>query len=102
MFLDSTMDYSAVGSVAVTVQCTICTTAATSLATGGLVLQAWWLVPPADSYVVTENKAATAFSYWDAGGAIFNVYGPQFRLILQNKGKQTIGIQQITIFRRSQ
>jgi len=30
------------------------------------------------------------------------VFGPQFRLVLQNKGTQTIAVQQVTIFRRSQ
>lgn len=100
--LDSAIDYSASNSVAVTVQCTICDTAATSLGTAGLVLQAWWLVDNADVFAATEMKAATAFPYWDAGSALFNVYGSQFRLQLQNKGKQTISIQQITFFRRSQ
>jgi hypothetical protein len=100
--LDSTLDYSSVNTVAVTIQCIVCTSAVTSLGTSGLVLQALWLVPNAELYVATENKAATAFPYWDAGGAVFNVYGSQFRLTLQNKGTETITIQQLTMFRRSQ
>ena len=96
------MDYSSAITVAVTVECTICTSATTSLGTTGLTLQVGWLVPDANSYVATENKAATAFPYWDSGGAIFNGYGSQFRLNLQNKGSQTISLQQTTIFRRSQ
>jgi hypothetical protein len=96
------MDYSAANTVAVTVECTICTTATTSLASSGLVLQAGWLVPNATAYVVAENKAATAFLYTDAGSALFNVYGTQFRLILQNKGSVSIAIQQVTLFRRGQ
>jgi hypothetical protein len=100
--IDSTMDYSSANTVAVAVLCIICGTATTSLGSSGLVLQARWTVPDADSYVTPENKAATAFLYSDAGGAVFNVYGPQFRLTLQNKGTQSIAIQQVTIFRRSQ
>ena len=100
--LDSTMDYSTVSTVAVTVQCSGCTSAATSLGTCGLVLQARWTVPNAELVVATENKPASAFPYWDAGGAVFNVYGPQFRLVLQNTGSQPISLQQVTLFRRSQ
>lgn len=58
------------------------------------------MVPNAASFVATENKAATAFPYWDAGGAIFNAYGPQFSQALQNKGSQSIALAQVTIFRR--
>jgi hypothetical protein len=68
----------------------------------GLVLQARWTVPDAASYVTAENKAATAFPYADSGGVVFNVFGPRFRLALQNKGTQPIALQQVTIFRRSQ
>jgi cytoskeletal protein RodZ len=100
--INSTLDYSAASTVAVTVECTICTTAATSLTASGLVLQAGWTVPGAVSYVVAETKPATAFSYTDAGGALFNVYGTQFRLMLQNKGTQNIAIQQVTLFRHGQ
>ena len=101
VYMDSTLDYTSTNSVAVTVLCIICSSAATSLANSGLVLQARWSNPEA-SYVTAENKAATSFTYLDSGGAIFNVYGPQFRFALQNKGTQTIAIQQVTIFRRSQ
>lgn len=98
---DSTLDYSYSSSVAVTVQCIVCTSTATSLSTDNLVLQAFWTVPTAQLYVTVENKSALTFAYWDAGGAIFNAYGTQFRLTLQNNGSQTIAIQQITLFRRS-
>ena len=98
----STMDYSSADTVAVTVECTLCTTTATSLASSGLILQAGWTVPNAVSYVVAENKAATAFLYTDVGSALFNVYGTQFKLILQNKGTASIAIQQVTLFRRGQ
>ena len=101
VYMDSTLDYASTNSVAVTVLCIICSSAATSLANSGLVLQARWSNPEA-SYVTAESKAGTSFTYLDSGGAIFNVYGPQFRFALQNKGTQTIAIQQVTIFRRSQ
>jgi hypothetical protein len=100
--LDSALDYSSSDTVAVSVLCIICSTASTSLGNSGLVLQARWTVPDAGAYVTTENRLATAFPYSDSGGAVFNVYGPQFRLVLQNRGTQTIALQQVTIFRRSQ
>jgi hypothetical protein len=100
--LSSALDFSPSNTVAVTVLCIICSSAATALGTAGLVLQARWTVPDAQSFVTAESKAATAFTYSDSGGAVFNVYGPQFRLALQNKGTQTIALQQVTIFRRSQ
>jgi hypothetical protein len=102
VFVDSTLDYSTANTVAVTIQCIVCSSAVTSLGASGLLLQARWSVPNASTYVTTENKTATAFPYWDAGGAMFNVYGSRFRLSLQNKGSQTIAIQQLTVFRRSQ
>ena len=100
--INSALDYTSANTVAVTVQCIVCSTAATSLTNSGLVLLASWLVPNAASYVAPESKAATAFLFWDAGGALFNVYGSQFRLILQNTGTGTIAIQQVTIFQRGQ
>jgi hypothetical protein len=100
--IDSTLDYSSASTVAVTVQCTTCTSAAASLGSLGLVLQARWLVLNADSFVATESKAGTAFAYWDAGGAVFNVYGSQFRLVLQNKGSYAITLQQVTTFCHNQ
>jgi hypothetical protein len=99
--LDSGLDYSSSDSVAVSVLCIICSTASTSLGNSGLVLQARWTVADANSYVATENRAATTFPYSDSGGAVFNVFGPQFRLVLQNRGTQTIAIQQVTIFHRN-
>jgi hypothetical protein len=100
--LDSALEFSASDSVAVSVLCIICSTANTSLGNSGLVLQARWTVPDAGAYVTTENRLATAFPYSDSGGAVFNVYGPQFRLVLQNRGTQTIALQQVTFFHRSQ
>ncbi|MGA2113198.1 MAG: hypothetical protein ABSH56_00435 [Bryobacteraceae bacterium] len=100
--MDSTLDYTSAATVAVTMECVACTTAATSLGSSGLVLQARWAVPGAEFFVTAESKAATAFSYWDAGSVLFNVYGTQFRLVLQNKGSASITIDQITLFQHSQ
>jgi len=99
---DSTMDYSSATAVAVTVLCAACSTNDTSLATAGLVLQARWIVPNAESFVATEFRAATAFPYWDAGGVMFSVFGSQFRLSMQNKGTQAITLKQVTLFIRNQ
>jgi len=100
--LDSALDYSSAPSVAVAVLCNTCTSATTSLTAAGLVLQARWMVPNADFRVATETKSSASFPYWDAGGVLFNVYGSQFQLILQNNGNQTLSIAQITLFRRGQ
>jgi hypothetical protein len=98
---DSSMDYSSATAVAVTVLCAACSTNDTSLATLGLVLQARWMVPNAESFVATEFRAATAFPYWDAGGVMFSVFGSQFRLSMQNKGTQAITLKQVTLFIRN-
>jgi hypothetical protein len=100
--VQSTMDYTSAAAVAVTLQCTACNSTTSSLASSGLVLQASWTVPNATSYVVAENKLASTFLYTDVGAALFNVYGSQFQLILQNKGTNNISIQQVTLFRQSQ
>jgi hypothetical protein len=100
--IDSSLDYSSAITVAIAVQCMACATAATSLGTLGLVLQARWMVPNGESFVATDSRSASAFPYWDAGGAIFDVYGTQFRLTLQNKGSQAITLQQVTLLQRSQ
>jgi hypothetical protein len=100
--LDSDLDFTDAAAVAVTVPCAICSSASTSLGSAGLTLQARWMVREAIGYAATENKSAAAFSYWDSGGAIFSVYGSQFRLVLQNKGDSPISLQQVTLFRRNQ
>jgi hypothetical protein len=99
--LDSTLDYSPAVTVAITIQCVVCNSATASLGASGLVLVARWLAPNAELFVATENKSTIGFPYWDAGGAIFNVYGSQFRLTLQNTGAETIKIQQLTMFLRN-
>lgn len=100
--LESTLDYSSAATVAVAVECLACSTSNMSLGPLGLVLQARWAVPGASLWVATESKAGTAFAYWDAGAALFNVYGSLFQLVLQNKGNQTITLDQVTFFLHSQ
>jgi hypothetical protein len=98
--LESELDYSSAATVAVTVYCLICTSAPSSLANSGLVLVAFWSVPDTETYTAAENKSSGSFPYWDAGAAIFQVYGSRFRLVLQNTGKQAVALQQVTVFRR--
>lgn len=99
--LDSALDYTLSNEVGVTVVCTTCTTADTSLSTQGFTLQARWRTASTASYVATEFKEASGFSYWDSGAAVFTVFGPQFRLLLLNTGDTTITVDQVTIFRRT-
>jgi hypothetical protein len=99
VILDSKLDFSASDKVLVTFRCTTCDSASNSM--GTMTANAAWSVPQADSYSATESKAGTSFPYFDSGGAVFQVYGPQFRLILRNKGTQAIIIQQVTVFRRT-
>lgn len=102
ILLDSALDYASAPTVAVALKCITCNSATTSLAAAGVVLQARWMVPNADYRVATETKSSSTFPYWDAGGVIFNVYGSQFQLILQNNGSQTLSLAQVTLFRRAQ
>lgn len=99
--LDSTLDYSSAATVAIGIECIICDSKASSLGGSGLVLLARWAVPNSELFVTPESKTANLFLYWDSGGVIFNVYGSQFRLSLQNKGSQPIAIEQVTILRRN-
>jgi hypothetical protein len=94
--IQSSQDYSSSSTVAVAVLCTACTTAATSMATLGLVLEARWQGANATTDIATAN--AGSYVYIDAGGAIFNVYAELFNLELQNKGTSTITLDQVTIF----
>ena len=98
--IDSTLDYSSAASVAVSVYCGNCTTASTALSSLPLVLQAFWSVPDAASYIATDSKSA--FLYYDSGAALFQVYGSQFRLALQNKGSSNLTLNQLVLFRRAQ
>ena len=100
VILQSALDYSSSSTVAVAVRCTACTTKTTSLSALGLILEARWLALTASSDLATQSTSN--FAYFDAGGAIFNVYAEQFNLELQNRGSTTITLDQVTIFRRAQ
>jgi hypothetical protein len=66
------------------------------------VVQAYWSVPEADQYNVAEIKSGQQFLYSTTGGAVFQAYGSQFRLVLVNSGEQSIRLQNVIVFRRSQ
>lgn len=97
--LDSKLDYSSATAVAVSVYCDACGSAATALT--NLLLHAYWSVPEATYYAPADAVFGSAFPYWDAGGAMFTVYGSQFRLLLQNKGEKDLKLSQVVLFRRS-
>jgi hypothetical protein len=100
--IDSTLDYTSAATVAITLECQACDSAKAALGASGLTLEARWSVPGATLLVAAESVPATNFFYWDAGSALFDVYGSQFRLVLQNKGTASITIDQIVLFQRSQ
>jgi hypothetical protein len=100
VIIQSSVDYSSSSTVAVTVLCTACTAATTSMAALGLVLEARWQGLNATTDIATAN--AGTFAYLDAGGAIFSVYAELFNLELQNKGTSTITLDQVTIFSPAQ
>jgi hypothetical protein len=100
--LDSTLDFTSAAAVAVLIRCTACSTASFSLASSGLVFQAFWIVPDADLYTVAEAATPTGFPYWDSGGLIFETFGTKFRLTIQNNSDQGISLRQVTLFRRMQ
>lgn len=100
--IDSTLDYTSAATVAITLECEACDSAKAALGASGLTLEARWSVPGATLLVAAESVPATNFFYWDAGSALFDVYGSQFRLVLQNKGTASITIDQIVLFQRSQ
>lgn len=102
VIIQSSLDYSSSNTVAVAILCRTCTTVTTSLGALGLVLEARWQTLDASYDVATENKAASALAYWDAGGALFNVYAELFNLELQNTGSTSITIDQVTIFSHAQ
>jgi hypothetical protein len=96
--LESELDFSSSDKVMVTFRCTTCDSQSNSMA--NMQASAAWSVPRADSFSATEMKAGSTFPYFDSGGVVFQVYGPQFRLILRNKGAQAMIVQQVTVFRR--
>lgn len=97
--IQSSLDFSSSSTAAVAVLCDACISQSTSLATMGLVLEARWL--PLNASVDVATQSAGTFAYWDAGGAVFNVFAEQFNLELQNKGTTAITLDQVTIFRRA-
>ena len=64
-------------------------------------MQAYWSVPDAEHYNPAESKSGKDFLYSNAGGALFQVYGAQFRLLLRNDSNQVRTIQEVIVFCRS-
>jgi hypothetical protein len=94
--IDSGLSFATYEHVAVSVRCTAATTSATSMS--GIVLQPLWSVPGAELFSIAEFALGSKFAYWDAGGAVFQVYGPQFRLTIENTGSSAITLDQVVIF----
>ncbi|SRR5258708_4924578 len=89
--LDSGLDYSNVDLVRVSVR-----SANTDL--GSVQFEAYWSVPDAEFYDVTQAADGSTFVYGNAGGAQFLVYGNQFRLVLTNTGSSTVNLLQVMLF----
>jgi hypothetical protein len=95
--LDSTLDFTSANAVAVTLRTS--NNSAADLST--LTLYGYWSVPDADHYNPAENRLGADFLYANAGGAIFQVHGSQFRLVLRNDSDHVLVIQELIIFSRS-
>lgn len=92
--LDSALDYSKLDKVAVSL------TSDTDLTS--LVIQAQWSFPEAEHWAIVETKSGKTFPFTNTGGAVFQTYGSQFRIVLRTSGDATVKIQQITVFCRTQ
>jgi hypothetical protein len=93
--LDSGIDYSATDRVAVTYR----TVSGGDMST--MYIYAYWGIPIADSFGVAEEDNGSNFPFTNAGGEVFTVYGNQLQLRLENRGKTTIILTQVTLYIRS-
>jgi len=89
--VESSLDYSAATSVAVTVR-------SSSGNASNLSLVAYWSVPEALYWNVVDVAEGTDFYYSNVGGARFNVYGNQFMLRLMNTGTAGVVLSQVLVF----
>ncbi len=89
--LDSGFDYTDADMVRVSVQ-------SADFDLGNLQLQAYWSVPDANFYNLTDVVDGSTFIAANVGGAPFMVYGSQFRLVLMNTGSSTITLVQVMVF----
>lgn len=92
--LDSALDYSKFDKVAMSL------TSDTDLTS--LVVQAQWSFPEAEHWAIVETKSGKTFPFTNTGGAVFQTYGSQFRIVLRTSGDAPVKIQQITLFCRTQ
>lgn len=89
--LDSTIDYSASGTISVTLRSTKSDIAA-------LLGTAFFTVPDATEYVTQEAFLGSDFFYNNSGGATFQVCGPKFRLTLQNISNASIMLSSVLVY----
>jgi hypothetical protein len=89
--LDSKLDFSQSDTVRVTVR-------SANSDMPSLRLSAFWTVPEAQMFGNSEVVTGDHFFYTNSGGAVFNVYGTQFRLELANTGSSAMTLTQVTIF----
>lgn len=94
--LDSGIDFYASDLVSVTIRA-----ASGSVDLTDLEVLAYWSFPDADYWSVAETSHGLDFPFTNVGGAVFNVYGSQFRLRLVNNGTSTLSLAQVTIRCRS-
>jgi hypothetical protein len=96
VYIDSNIDFSSHDTVAVAARCASATSAATSM--DSVDFQAMWGVSGANLFAIVEHLQGSKFAWWDAGGGTFQVYGPQFRLVIFNNGSSSITLDQVTLF----
>jgi hypothetical protein len=65
-----------------------------------IVVSAYWAVPEAEFYNVTDIVNGGTFPYRNVGGATFSTYGSQLRLRLTNNGTSTMSLAQVIVFAR--
>jgi hypothetical protein len=95
--LDSKLDFTAHDKVAFSARDHTAMSVATSM--DALDFQAHWRFDDADYDAVVEHIAGTKFAYWDAGGAVFQSYGPRFRLVITNQSTDTdVTLDQVILF----
>jgi hypothetical protein len=92
---DSTINFAGADRVAVTYR------APSSVDLSKMYSYAFWAVPEADWLVAPEVGGGANLLYTNTGGEFFNVYGSQFRLVLENRGNSTITLTQVLVYIRS-
>jgi len=92
--LDSAMDFSHADNVRVTIRCGVGNLT-------DLLLAAYWTVPQAPFFNVSDVVRGDSFYYRNVGGATFRTYGSRFRLRIVNNGATDVMLSQALVFARS-